>query len=176
MPVYTHSTVLFSENIFCWRGEWGVLTLLGPQSRFGDKSLEIRLVCPQIGTAVLKVLSLKGSTASYAGTGTSSASGAALVTHTRCLNVIILVLLMLPRVDINSNMEDNTPPETKAQAEVLDDWAERKRRKVRLWKDLVEIFPTPPCSLSVPHLVWRTSARKRIPFQGEGYVILRVLQ
>ena len=32
------------------------LTLLGPQSRFGDNSLGIRLVCPQTGTAVLKVL------------------------------------------------------------------------------------------------------------------------
>ena len=29
------------------------LTLLGPQSRFGGKSLGIRMVCPQIGTAVL---------------------------------------------------------------------------------------------------------------------------
>ena len=32
------------------------LTLLGPQSRFGVKSLGIRMVCPQIGTAVLKGL------------------------------------------------------------------------------------------------------------------------
>ena len=32
------------------------LTLLGPQSRFGDKSLGIRVVCPQIGTAVLRGL------------------------------------------------------------------------------------------------------------------------
>ena len=32
------------------------LTLLGPQFRFGDKSLGVRLVCPQIGTAVLKGL------------------------------------------------------------------------------------------------------------------------
>ena len=30
--------------------------LLEPQSRFGGKSLGIRLVCPQIGTGVLKVL------------------------------------------------------------------------------------------------------------------------
>ena len=30
------------------------LTLLGLQSRFGDKLLRIRLVCPQNGTAVLK--------------------------------------------------------------------------------------------------------------------------
>ena len=32
------------------------LTLLGLQSRFGDNSLGFRLVCPQIGTAVLKGL------------------------------------------------------------------------------------------------------------------------
>ena len=32
----------------------GSLTLVGLQSRFGDESLVIRLVCPQIGTAVLK--------------------------------------------------------------------------------------------------------------------------
>ena len=34
----------------------GISTLLGPQSRCGDKSLGIKLVCPQIGTAVLKGL------------------------------------------------------------------------------------------------------------------------
>ena len=34
----------------------GLFTLLGPQSRLGDKSLGIKLVCPQIGTAVLKEL------------------------------------------------------------------------------------------------------------------------
>ena len=33
-----------------------LIALLGPQSRFGDKLLEIRLVCPQNGTAVLKGL------------------------------------------------------------------------------------------------------------------------
>ena len=33
-----------------------LLTLLGPQSRFGDKLLVIRVVCPQNGTAVLKAL------------------------------------------------------------------------------------------------------------------------
>ena len=33
-----------------------VLTPLEPQSRFGDKLLEIRLVCPQNGTALLKGL------------------------------------------------------------------------------------------------------------------------
>ena len=32
------------------------LTLLGPRPRFGDKSLGIRMVCPHIGTAVLKGL------------------------------------------------------------------------------------------------------------------------
>ena len=37
------------------------LTLLEPQSRFGDKSLGVRLVCPQIGTAVLKGLRLRSS-------------------------------------------------------------------------------------------------------------------
>ena len=31
-----------------------MLTLLGPQSRFGGESLGIRMVCPQIGTAVLE--------------------------------------------------------------------------------------------------------------------------
>ena len=31
-----------------------LLTPLEPQSRFGDKLLEIRVVCPQSGTAVLK--------------------------------------------------------------------------------------------------------------------------
>ena len=40
------------------RIHWGKggLTLLEPQSRFGDKSHGIRMVCPQIGTAVLKGL------------------------------------------------------------------------------------------------------------------------
>ena len=33
---------------------YNVLTPLEPQSRFGDKLLEIKLVCPQNGTAVLK--------------------------------------------------------------------------------------------------------------------------
>ena len=37
---------------------YGLLTLLGPQSRFGDKFLGTKLVCPLIGTAVLKGLSL----------------------------------------------------------------------------------------------------------------------
>ena len=32
------------------------LTPLGPQSRFGDKLLEIGVVCPQNGTAVLNGL------------------------------------------------------------------------------------------------------------------------
>ena len=35
---------------------WSPLTPLEPQPRFGDKLLEIRLVCPQNGTAVLKGL------------------------------------------------------------------------------------------------------------------------
>ena len=35
-----------------------LLTPLGPQSRFGDKLLEICLVCPQNGTAVLKGLTV----------------------------------------------------------------------------------------------------------------------
>ena len=30
------------------------LTLLEPQSRFGDKPLKLQVVCPHIGTAVLK--------------------------------------------------------------------------------------------------------------------------
>ena len=37
-------------------GLLGLLTPLEPQSRFGDKLLEIRLGCPQSGTAVLKGL------------------------------------------------------------------------------------------------------------------------
>ena len=32
-----------------------MLTFLGPQSRFGDLSVKIRVVCPQNGTAALKV-------------------------------------------------------------------------------------------------------------------------
>ena len=35
---------------------WYLLTLLGPQSRFGDKLLENWVVCPHNGTAVLKGL------------------------------------------------------------------------------------------------------------------------
>ena len=33
----------------------GLLTLLEPQSRFGDKPVKFQVVCPQSGTAVLKV-------------------------------------------------------------------------------------------------------------------------
>ena len=36
------------------------LTLLEPQSRFGDKLLGIRVVCPQNGTPVLKGLKGRG--------------------------------------------------------------------------------------------------------------------
>ena len=36
----------------------GELTLLEPQSRFGDKPLKFQVVCPQNGTAVLKELTL----------------------------------------------------------------------------------------------------------------------
>ena len=35
---------------------WPLLTLLEPQSRFGDKPLNLQVVCPQNGTAVLKGL------------------------------------------------------------------------------------------------------------------------
>ena len=35
-----------------------VLSLLGPQSRFGDKPLKLQVVCPPNGTAVLKGLSI----------------------------------------------------------------------------------------------------------------------
>ena len=38
---------------------WVGLTLLEPQSRFGDKLVKFRIVCPQNGTAVLKGLSVK---------------------------------------------------------------------------------------------------------------------
>ena len=50
--VWIH-TVLYRS---CASHDGGRLTLLGPQSRFGDNSLVIRLVCPQIGTAVVKGL------------------------------------------------------------------------------------------------------------------------
>ena len=43
-------TRLLQQYLVC------TLTLLVPQSRFGDKSLGIRTVCPQTGTAVLKGL------------------------------------------------------------------------------------------------------------------------
>ena len=39
-----------------WRNRPTWLTLLGPQSRSGDKLLEIRMVCPRNGNAVLKGL------------------------------------------------------------------------------------------------------------------------
>ena len=39
-----------------WDPAIATLALLVPQSRFGDKLLEIRVVCPHIGTAVLKGL------------------------------------------------------------------------------------------------------------------------
>ena len=35
-----------------------VLTLLEPQSRFGDKTLKFQVVCPQNGTAVPKWLTI----------------------------------------------------------------------------------------------------------------------
>ena len=35
------------------RTRYQVLTLLEPQSRFGDKPLKLQVVCPQNGTAVL---------------------------------------------------------------------------------------------------------------------------
>ena len=42
-----------------------LLTLLGPQSRFGDKLLRIWVIYPQNGTAVLKGLRLESSSISW---------------------------------------------------------------------------------------------------------------
>ena len=36
-----------------------LLTLLEPQSRFGDKRLEFQVVCPKNGTAVLEGLNFR---------------------------------------------------------------------------------------------------------------------
>ena len=47
-----------NTQIFAYFQRQGVLTPLEPQSRFGDKVLEIRVECPQNGTAVLKGLTL----------------------------------------------------------------------------------------------------------------------
>ena len=44
---------------------WACLTPLEPQSRFGDKLLEIGVVCPQNGTAVQK--GVKGQVGSWVG-------------------------------------------------------------------------------------------------------------
>ena len=43
--------------IFVEGDNWQVLTPLEPQSRFGNKTLEFQVICPQIGTAALKGLS-----------------------------------------------------------------------------------------------------------------------
>ena len=51
------STISSSIPGICLR-----VTLSGPQSRFGDKSLGIRVVYPRVGTAVLKGLSKDGAT------------------------------------------------------------------------------------------------------------------
>ena len=56
------STKIYSSSTStnrCWSSQSAVnygMSLLEPQSRFGDKSLGIRVFCPQIGTAVLKGL------------------------------------------------------------------------------------------------------------------------
>ena len=44
--------------------EGSLLTLLEPQSRFGDKRVKFQVVCPQHGTAVLKGLSIESQRAS----------------------------------------------------------------------------------------------------------------
>ena len=46
----THDTKVERENVVS-------LTRLGPQSRFGGKSLKFQVICPQNGTTVLKGLS-----------------------------------------------------------------------------------------------------------------------
>ena len=51
----THEPVRFRPGIRAMRSEVG-LTLLEPQSRFGNKPLKFQAVCPQNGTAVLKGL------------------------------------------------------------------------------------------------------------------------
>ena len=57
--VYCIITMFFLLFFFILRriGKHESLTLLEPQSRFGDKSLNFQVVCPQNGTAVLKGLS-----------------------------------------------------------------------------------------------------------------------
>ena len=47
-PRPTRTTIMGSYNA----GNIPSLTIIEPQSRFGDKLLEIRVVCPQNGTAV----------------------------------------------------------------------------------------------------------------------------
>ena len=44
---------MWTSNVYRCPSCFISILVLGPQSRFGDKSLEIRMVCPQIGTAVL---------------------------------------------------------------------------------------------------------------------------
>ena len=60
-----YSTVSAVKNLLFWRRlagyrdvnvEHRLLTLLGPQSRFGDRALNFQVVCPQNGAAVLKGL------------------------------------------------------------------------------------------------------------------------
>ena len=66
----TRAGYLTTHSWACWRPlnlwvkisqklgkQFYTLTLLGPQSRFGGKLLELWVVCPQNGTAVLKGLS-----------------------------------------------------------------------------------------------------------------------
>ena len=49
-------TFFFSSNSH--HVHFAVLTLLEPQSRFGDKPFKFQVVCPQYGTAVLTGLRL----------------------------------------------------------------------------------------------------------------------
>ena len=48
-----HGGVPVEFRTIPWVGV-GALTLLEPQSRFGDKPIKFKVVCPQNGTAVLK--------------------------------------------------------------------------------------------------------------------------
>ena len=59
------------------------LTLLEPQSRFGDKPVKFQVVCPQHGTAVLKGLSRKSESDDRKKTKTKTSSESAY--HQRCL-------------------------------------------------------------------------------------------
>ena len=65
------------------------LTLLEPQSRFGDKPVNFQLVCPQNGTAVLKGLILIVALLEARGSGRRSAAAAAAAAATAAAGVFL---------------------------------------------------------------------------------------